>query len=438
MTTNGQAPFVTLFMYLREDDPYIEENAMIIEEILNQRLLGIKNEVGVYVTPAFPKLVYVLDENNNLTGGKYDYLTHLAVKCSAKRMYPDYISAKKMRENYEGNVFSPMGCRSFLSPWKDENGNYKFEGRFNQGVVSINLPQIGIIADGDEDTFWKLFDERLDICREALMCRHHALLGITSDISPIHWQYGAIARLEKGEKIDKYLMGGYSTLSLGYIGLYELTKIMKGVSHTDPEVGLPFATKVMQHMKDKCAEWKKETGLGFALYGTPAESLCYRFARIDKDRYGKIKDITDKGYYTNSYHIDVREHIDAFSKLAFETELQKLSTGGAISYIEVGNMQKNLKALEEVVKYIYENVQYAEFNTKSDYCQVCGFDGEILLNKDNEWECPNCGNKDRNKLNVTRRTCGYLGEHWWNEGKTKEIKDRVVHLDNIEDCGCGC
>ena len=436
MTTNGQAPFVTLFMYLRDDDPYIEENAMIIEEILNQRLLGIKNEVGVYVTPAFPKLVYVLDENNNLTGGKYDYLTHLAVKCSAKRMYPDYISAKKMRENYEGNVFSPMGCRSFLSPWKDENGNYKFEGRFNQGVVSINLPQIGIIADGDEDKFWELFDERLDICREALMCRHHALLGVTSDISPIHWQHGAIARLDKGEKIDKYLMGGYSTLSLGYIGLYELTKLMKGVSHTDKEVGLPFATKVMQHMKDKCAEWKKETGLGFALYGTPAESLCYRFAKIDKERYGKIKDITDKDYYTNSYHIDVREHIDAFSKLAFETELQKLSTGGAISYVEVGNMQNNLKALEEVVKYIYENVQYAEFNTKSDYCHVCGFDGEIIINKDNEWECPNCGNKDRNRMNVTRRTCGYLGEHWWNEGKTKEIKERVVHLDNIEDKCC--
>ncbi|MCR4581217.1 MAG: anaerobic ribonucleoside-triphosphate reductase [Bacilli bacterium] len=433
MTTNGQAPFVTLFLYLRDDDPYIEENAMIIEEILNQRLLGIKNEVGVYITPAFPKLVYVLDTNNNLSGGKYDYLTKLAVKCSAKRMYPDYISAKKMRENYDGNVFSPMGCRSFLSPWRDEEGNFKFEGRFNQGVVSINLPQIGIIADGDEELFWKLFDERLDICREALMCRHHALLGVTSDISPIHWQYGAIARLDKGEKIDKYLMNGYSTLSLGYIGLYELTKLMKGVSHTDPEVGLPFATKVMQHMKDKCAEWKKETGLGFALYGTPAESLCYRFAKIDKDRYGKIKDITDKGYYTNSYHIDVREHIDAFSKLEFETQLQKLSTGGAISYIEVGNMEKNLKALEEVVKYIYENIQYAEFNTKSDYCQVCGFDGEIIINKDNEWECPNCGNKDRNRMNVTRRTCGYLGEHWWNEGKTKEIKERVVHLDNICD-----
>ena len=434
MTTNGQAPFVTLFLYLAKDDPYIEENAMIIEEILNQRLLGIKNEVGVYVTPAFPKLVYVLDENNNLSGGKYDYLTHLAVKCSAKRMYPDYISAKKMRENYEGNVFSPMGCRSFLSPWKDENGNYKFEGRFNQGVVSINLPQIGIIADGDEKEFWKLFDERLDLCREALMCRHHALLGITSDISPIHWQYGAIARLDKGEKIDKYLMNGYSTLSLGYIGLYEVTKIMKGVSHTDKEVGLPFATKIMEHMKEKCAEWKKETGLGFALYGTPAESLCYRFAKIDKERFGKIKDITDKDFYTNSYHIDVREHVDAFSKLAFETELQKLSTGGAISYIEVGNMQKNLKALEELVKYIYENVQYAEFNTKSDYCQVCGFDGEIIINDDNEWECPNCGNKDKNRMNVTRRTCGYLGEHWWNEGKTKEIKERFVHLDNMCDC----
>ena len=434
MTTNGQAPFVTLFLYLRDDDPYIEENAMIIEEILNQRLTGIKNEVGAYITPAFPKLVYVLDTNNNLTGGKYDYLTRLAVKCSAKRMYPDYISAKKMRENYDGNVFSPMGCRSFLSPWRDEEGNYKFEGRFNQGVVSINLPQIGIIADGDEDVFWKLFDERLDICREALMCRHHALLGTVSDISPIHWQFGAIARLDKGEKIDKYLMNGYSTLSLGYIGLYELTKLMKGVSHTDKEVGLPFATKVMQHMKDKCVEWKKETGLGFALYGTPAESLCYRFAKIDKDRYGKIKDITDKGYYTNSYHIDVREHIDAFTKLEFETQLQKLSTGGAISYIEVGNMEKNLKALEEVVKYIYENIQYAEFNTKSDFCQVCGFDGEIIINKDNEWECPNCGNKDRSRMNVTRRTCGYLGEHWWNEGKTKEIKERVVHLDNICDC----
>jgi ribonucleoside-triphosphate reductase len=434
MTTNGQTPFVTLFMYLKDDDKYIKENAMIFEEILNQRIQGVKNEKGVYITPAFPKLVYVLDENNNLSGGKYDYLTHLAVKCSAKRMYPDYISAKKMRENYEGNVFSPMGCRSFLSPWKDEDGNYKFEGRFNQGVVSINLPQIGIIADGDQDAFWKLFDERLDICKEALMCRHHALLGVTSDVSPIHWQYGAIARLDKGEKIDKYLMNGYSTLSLGYIGLYELTKLMKGVSHTDEdpddsgESGLDFATKVMQHMKDKCDEWKKETGLGFALYGTPAESLCYRFAKIDLEKFGRIKDVTDKGYYTNSYHVDVREKIDAFSKLSFEANLQKLSTGGAISYIEVPNMEHNVEALEEVVKFIYENIQYAEFNSKSDYCQVCGFDGEIMINDKYEWECPNCGNKDKSRMNVTRRTCGYLGENFWNEGKTKEISMRVTHL----------
>lgn len=427
MTTNGQSPFVTLFLNLEANDPYIEENAMIIEEIIRQRYEGIKNEKGVYITPAFPKLVYVLDEHNCLKGGKYDYLTELAIKCSAKRMYPDYISAKKMRENYEGNVFSPMGCRSFLSPWKDENGNYKFEGRFNQGVVSINLPQIGILADGDEDKFWKLFDERLDLCREALMCRHHALLGVTSDISPVHWQYGAIARLGKGEKIDKYLMNGYSTLSLGYIGLYELTKLVKGVSHTDPK-GTPFATKVMQHMKDKCAEWKKETGLGFALYGTPAESLCYRFARIDLEKFGKIKDVTDKGFYTNSYHVDVREKIDAFTKLGFEAELQKLSTGGAISYIEVPNMQHNLDAMREVVKFIYDNVQYGEFNTKSDYCHVCGFDGEIKLNKDLQWECPNCGNKDKTKMNVTRRTCGYLGENFWNEGKTKEINQRVTHL----------
>ena len=427
MTTNGQSPFVTLFMNLEENDPYIEENALIIEEIIKQRYEGIKNEKGVYITPAFPKLVYVLDEHNCLKGGKYDYLTKLAVKCSAKRMYPDYISAKKMRENYEGNVFSPMGCRSFLSPWKDEKGNYKFEGRFNQGVVSINLPQIAIIADGDEDKFWELFDERLDLCREALMCRHHALQGITSDISPVHWQYGAIARLGKGEKIDKLLTGGYSTISLGYIGLYEVTKLMKGVSHTDPK-GTEFATKVMQHMKDKCAEWKKETGLGFALYGTPAESLCYRFARIDLEKFGKIKDVTDKGYYTNSYHVDVREKIDAFTKLGFEAELQKLSTGGAISYIEVPNMEHNLDAMEEVVRFIYDNVQYGEFNTKSDYCHECGFSGEIKLNKEGIWECPNCGNKDKHKMNVTRRTCGYLGENFWNEGKTKEIGQRVTHL----------
>ncbi len=427
MTTNGQSPFVTLFLHLEKDDEYIEENAMIIEEVLRQRYQGIKNEKGVYVTPAFPKLIYVLDEHNCLKGGKYDYLTELAVKCSAKRMYPDYISAKKMRENYEGNVFSPMGCRSFLSPWKDKDGKYKFEGRFNQGVVSINLPQIGIIADKDEDKFWKLLDERLELCKEALMCRHYALLGTTSDVSPIHWRYGAIARLEAGEKIDPLLKNGYSTISLGYIGLYELTKLMKGVSHTTEE-GHDFAIRVMKHLEETTNKWKKETGLGFGLYGTPAESLCYRFARIDKERFGSIEDITDKGYYTNSYHVDVREHIDAFSKLKFESEFQKLSSGGAISYVEIPNMSKNLKALRELVKFIYDNIQYAEFNTKSDYCHVCGFDGEIIINDYNEWECPNCGNKDHSKMNVTRRTCGYLGENFWNAGKTKEIKARVTHL----------
>lgn len=427
MTTNGQSPFVTIFMFLDKDDPYIDYTAMIIEEILKQRYMGIKNEKGVYVTPAFPKLIYVLDENNNLSGGKYDYLTHLAVKCSSKRLYPDYISAKKMRENYEGNVFSPMGCRSFLAPWKDENGNYKFEGRFNQGVVSINLPQIGILAEGDEEKFFKLLDERLDLCYEAIMCRHHALLGTLSNVSPVHWQYGAIARLDKNEPIDKLLKNGYSSISLGYIGIYEMTKAMLGVSHTDPK-GKEFALKVMKYLRDKCTEWKKETGIGFALYGTPAESLCYRFARIDKEKFGNIKDITDKGYYTNSYHVDVREEINAFDKLKFESEFQVLSTGGAISYVEIPNMQNNLEALEELVKFIYNNIQYAEFNTKSDYCHVCGFDGEIIINDDLEWECPNCHNKDKNKMNVTRRTCGYLGENFWNVGKTKEIKARVLHL----------
>jgi len=427
MTTNGQSPFVTLFLHLEPDDEYIEENAMIIEEVLKQRIQGIKNEVGVYVTPAFPKLIYVLDEHNCLKGGKYDYLTKLAVKCSAKRMYPDYISAKKMKENYEGNVFSPMGCRSFLAPWKDENGNYKFEGRFNQGVVSINLPQIGLAVGGDEEKFWKEFDARLEICKEAIMCRHYALLGTTSDISPVHWQNGAIARLKKGEKIDKYLYGGYSSITLGYIGLYELTKVMKGVSHTQKE-GHDFAIKVMKHLEETVLRWKKETNIGFALYGTPAESLCYRFARIDKEKFGSIEDVTDKGYYTNSYHVDVREKIDAFAKLKFESEFQSLSKGGAISYVEVPNMRHNLEALEEVVKFIYDNIQYAEFNTKSDYCQCCGYDGEMVINDNNEWECPQCGNKDRAKLNVVRRTCGYLGENFWNVGKTKEIKARVMHL----------
>ena len=427
MTTNGQSPFVTLFLHLDPNDEYIEENARIIVEVLRQRLEGIKNEVGVYVTPAFPKLVYVLDECNNLSGGKYDYITELAVQCSAKRMYPDYISAKKMRENYEGNVFSPMGCRSFLSPWKDADGNYKFEGRFNQGVVSLNLPQMGIIAHGDEDVFWKIFDERLELCYEALMCRHNALMGVTSDVSPIHWQYGAIARLEKGEKIDKYLMGGYSSISLGYIGLYELTKLMTGESQTSKK-GFDFAMRVMNRLRGACDQWKADTGIGFALYGTPAESLCYRFARIDKARFGTIPDITDKGYYTNSYHVDVREDIDAFTKFKFEAQFQPISSGGCISYVEVPNMSNNLDALAEMVRFIYDNIQYAEFNTKSDYCHVCGFDGEIKVNDNNEWECPQCHNKDHAKMTVTRRTCGYLGENFWNVGKTKEIKSRVLHV----------
>lgn len=427
MTTNGQSPFVTLFMYLKEDDPYIEENALIFEEVIRQRYEGIKNEQGVYVTPAFPKLVYVLDENNNLTGGKYDYLTEMAVKCSAKRMYPDYISAKQMKANYEGNVFAPMGCRSFLSPWKDENGNYKFEGRFNQGVVSVNLPQAAIVAKRDNRDFFEVLDERLELCYEALMCRHHALLGTTADVSPVHWMYGAIARLKSGDKIDKFLKNGYSTLSLGYIGVYETTLLMTGESQTS-EKGNEFALELMKHLRAKCDQWKKETGLGFAVYGTPAESLCYRFARIDKEKYGTIKDVTDKGYYTNSYHVDVREHIDAFSKFKFESQFQPISSGGAISYVEIPNMKNNLAALREVVKFIYDNIQYAEFNTKSDYCQVCGFDGEILIDDNGEWYCPNCGNHDKHKMNVTRRTCGYLGENFWNVGKTKEIKSRVTHL----------
>jgi anaerobic ribonucleoside-triphosphate reductase len=427
MTTNGQSPFVTLFLNLQEGDPYIEENAMIIEEVLRQRLEGIKNEKGVFITPAFPKLVYVLDEHNCLKGGAYDYLTELAVKCSAKRMYPDYISAKKMRENYQGNVFSPMGCRSFLAPWKDGDGNYKFEGRFNQGVVSLNLPQIGILANGDEEAFWALLEERLDLCFEAIMCRHNALKQVRSDSSPIHWQYGAIARLPKGASIEPLLYGGYSSISLGYIGLYEVTKLVKGVSHTQ-EGGTEFALAVMNRLRRACDDWKAETNIGFALYGTPAESLCYRFARIDKERFGTIPDVTDKGYYTNSYHVDVREKIDAFDKFTFESQFQKISTGGCISYVEIPNLRHNLEALKDVVRFIYDNIQYAEFNTKSDYCQCCGFDGEIEINEEFQWECPVCHNTDQSKMNVTRRTCGYLGENFWNVGKTKEIKARVLHL----------
>ena len=404
MTTNGQSPFVTLFMHIVEGDEYEKEVAEIIEEILKQRLQGIKNSEGHYITPAFPKLIYVLDECNNLSGGKYDYITKLAVKCSAKRLYPDYISAKKMRENYEGNVFSPMGCRSFLSPYKDENGEYKFEGRFNQGVVSINLPQIAIMASGNKEKFYKLLDERLELCFDACMCRHNALKGVTSDYSPIHWQYGAIARLKKGEKIDKYLYGNYSTMSLGYIGLYEVSKLMTGKSHTEKE-GKEFVEELMKYLRKVVDGWKKDTNIGFALYGTPAESLCYRFAKIDEEKFGSIKDITDKGYYTNSYHVDVRERINAFDKLKFESSFQPISSGGCISYVEIPNMEKNYEALEEIVKFIYDNIQYAEFNTKSDVCNVCGHTGEIIINDDLQWECPCCHNKDESKMSVTRRTC---------------------------------
>lgn len=402
---------------------------MIVEEILKQRILGIKNEKGVYVTPSFPKLVYVLDEHNCLEGGKYDSITKLAAKCTSKRLYPDYISAKKMREIHEGNVFGPMGCRSFLSPWIDPDTNdYKFEGRFNMGVVSLNLAQIGLIAKDQPYRFWDILDERLSLCREALMNRYELLKGTPSDVSPVHWQYGGIARLEKGETIDKLLENGYATISLGYIGLYEVTKIMTGESHTTKE-GRDFALKVINKLNDATKEWKEETGLGFGLYGTPAESLCYRFARIDKEFFGSIENITDKDYYTNSYHVDVREEIDAFSKLKFESDFQKISTGGCISYVEIPNMYKNMEALEKMINFIYHHIQYAEFNTKSDNCHKCGFEGEIKLNKDLEWECPICSNKDKNEMNVTRRTCGYLGDNYWNKGKTKEISCRVLHVD---------
>lgn len=427
MTTNGQAPFVTLFMHFMPGFEYEKEAAMIQEEILNQRLEGIKNEADVYVTPAFPKLIYVLDEHNVHEDSKYYYLTKLAAKCTAKRMYPDYISAKKMRELYEGNVFSPMGCRSFLAPWKNEDGEYVFDGRFNMGVVSLNLPQIGILSGGDEEKFWEILEKRLDLVKKALMFRYELLENVTSDVSPIHWQYGAIARLKKGEKVTKLLQNGYATISMGYIGLYEATKLVTGKSHTDPEAK-EFALKVMQRLRKACDDWKAETHLGFALYGTPAESLTNRFCQIDRRRFGEIKDITDKGYYTNSYHVDVRENISVFDKFDFESEFQKLSTGGMISYAEIPNMTNNIEAVATLVKYIYDHIAYAEFNTKSDYCHECGFDGEIKLNDDNEWECPNCHNHDKSKLTVIRRTCGYLGENFWNEGRTKEIGARVLHI----------
>lgn len=427
MTTNGQAPFVTLFMYFQPDYEYAKEAAMIDEEILEQRLQGIKNEQDVYVTPAFPKLIYVLDEHNVHPGSPYYYLTELAAKCTAKRMYPDYISAKKMREIYEGNVFSPMGCRSFLSPWKNKEGKYVWDGRFNMGVVSINLPQIGILARGDEKKFFEILDKRLELCHRALLLRYDLLKDITSDVSPIHWQYGAIARLKKGEKVFPLMQNGYATLSLGYIGIYEASVLIKGKTHTSPE-GEKFALKIIHRLRDAVDSWKKESGLGFALYGTPAESLTNRFCAIDKARFGEIKDVTDKGYYTNSYHVDVREPINVFDKFRFEAQFQKVSTGGCISYVEIPNMTNNVEAVLTMVRFIYDNICYGEFNTKSDYCHVCGFDGEIICNDDNEWECPRCHNKDRSKLTVIRRTCGYLGENFWNEGRTKEIKSRVLHI----------
>ena len=453
MTTNGQAPFITVFMYLNEakDEQEKADLALCIEEMLRQRYQGVKNEAGVWITPAFPKLIYVLEEDNIHEGDRYFYLTKLAAKCTAKRMVPDYISEKKMHEYKlsrgeaagEGDVYTCMGCRSFLTPDRSGNGydnvanagNWepgkpKYYGRFNQGVVTINLPDVALSSGGDRDEFWRVFDERLELCHKALRCRHDRLVGTTSDAAPILWQYGALARLKKGEKIDKLLYGGYSTISLGYAGLYECVKYMTGHSHTDEEA-TPFALSVMQHMNDKCAEWKAAENIDYSLYGTPLESTTYKFARCLQKRFGQVKGITDHGYITNSYHVNVREDIDAFTKLKFESEFQRLSPGGAISYVEVPNMQDNLEAVIRVMQYIYENIMYAELNTKSDYCQVCGYDGEIQIVEDDGklvWECPHCHNRDQSKMNVARRTCGYIGTQYWNQGRTEEIKDRVLHL----------
>ncbi len=437
LTTNGQAPFVTVFMYLGEARSERERDdlAMIIEETLKQRIQGVKNESGVWVTPAFPKLIYVLEEDNVREGSKYWYLTELAAKCTAKRMVPDYISEKKMLEykvdkNGEGHCYTCMGCRSFLTPYVDAEGKPKYYGRFNQGVVTINLVDVALSSKGDIDQFWKIFDERLEICHRALMYRHNRLKGTVSDVAPILWQYGALARLKKGEKIDKLLYGGYSTISLGYAGLYECTKFMTGKSHTDAEAK-PFALSVMQHMNDKCKEWKAQHNIDFSLYGTPLESTTYKFAKCLQQRFGIIPGVTDKNYITNSYHVHVSEKIDAFTKLKFESEFQQLSPGGAISYVEVPNMQDNIPAVLAVMQYIYDNIMYAELNTKSDYCQVCGYDGEIgIVEEDGKllWECPHCHNRDQSKMNVARRTCGYIGTQFWNQGRTQEIKDRVLHL----------
>lgn len=426
-TSNGQSPFSTIYLEIEEGGEYEREEALICEEMIRQRLEGMKNYKGQEIGEEFPKLVYLLDEHNCLEGGKYDYITRLAAKCNTKRLVPDYQSAKIMRKNYDGETFPPMGCRSHLSNWKDENGNYKWYGRFNQGVVSLNLVQVALTANKDMDKFWEILDERLELCREALMVRHNLLLGTPSDISPIHWQHGGIARLKKGEKIDPLLKDGYSTLSLGYVGVYEMTQAMLGVSHTTPE-GEKFALEVMNHLKDTCDKWKKETGLGFGLYGTPGESLTSRFCRLDKQKFGEIKNVTDRMYYTNSYHVHVAEEIDAFEKLKFESQFHDISLGGCISYVEVPDMSKNLPAVEQIINYIYHNIQYAEINTKPDVCFKCGYTGEIKLDDDMEWYCPNCGNRDKNEMQVMRRTCGYIGSNMWGKGRTQEISQRVLHL----------
>lgn len=441
MTSNGQTPFVTLFMYLNEvkDEQTRADLAMVIEEVLRQRIKGVKNEVGAYITPSFPKLIYVLEENNIFPGSKYYELTKLSAQCTAKRMVPDYVSEKKMLEgkidkNGVGHCYAPMGCRSFLTPYVDEDGKPKYWGRFNCGVVTINLADVALSSNGDFDKFWEIFEDRLELCHRALQCRHQHLRGTISDVSPIHWQYGAIARLKKGETIDKLLYNGYCTISLGYAGLYECVKAMTGKSHTDVEAK-PFALAVMLKLNDKCAEWKSIEHIDYSVYGTPIESTTYKFARALRKRFGIIKGITDHDYITNSYHVNVREKIDAFTKLKFESDFQALSPGGAISYIETSNLENNVDAILEVLKYIYDNIMYAEINTKSDYCHECGYNGEIQIVKDEKtgrlvWECPNCGNRDQRKMNVCRRTCGYLGSQFWNQGRTEEIKDRYVHLGN--------
>lgn len=426
-TSNGQSPFCTIYLEIEEGHEYEREMALICEEMIVQRLEGMKNYKGQVIGEEFPKLVYLLDEHNCLEGGKYDYITKLAAKCNTKRLVPDYQSAKMMRKNYDGETFPPMGCRSHLSNWRDENGNYKWYGRFNQGVISLNLVQVALTAEKNMEKFWSILDERLDICKEALMIRHNLLKGTTSDISPIHWQHGGISRLEKGEKIDSLLEGGYSTLSLGYVGIYEMTQAMLDISHTTEE-GERFALEVMNYLNHKCSEWKKETGLGFGLYGTPGESLTSRFCRIDKQKFGEIKNVTDRMYYTNSYHVHVSEEIDAFSKLKFESQFHDISSGGCISYVEVPDMSKNLPAVEQIINYIYHNIQYAEINTKPDVCFACDYTGEIKLDENLEWYCPNCGNRNKDEMQVMRRTCGYIGSNMWGKGRTQEIGERVLHL----------